>query len=145
MSAARPDDFFIWFPDVDFLPPEGFSALPADDSAGKQVSFGVVTLVHVQYIHPICHQVPHRFCLLMCDDWWMAVFDEILVSLPVVYPSDKREPCFCIGSLLQHIPFINGIFQNVLYHPVLPLFCTPDCWNAFLVQCLCYHIHSHAV
>jgi hypothetical protein len=88
MSAARPDDFFIWFPDVDFLPPEGSSALSADDSAGKQVSFGVVTLVHVQYIHPVCHQVAYRFCLLMCDDWQMAVFDEILVSLSVVYPAD---------------------------------------------------------
>ena len=43
---------------------------------GKQVSFGVVTLVHVQYIHPVCHQVPHRFCLLMCDDWRMAVLDD---------------------------------------------------------------------
>ena len=100
MSAARPDDLLIRFSDVDFLPPESSSALPADDFAGKQVSFGVVTLVHVQYIHPVCHQVPHRFCLLMCDDWRMAVFDEILVSLSVVYPADKWEPCFCIGSLL---------------------------------------------
>ena len=66
-------------------------------------------------------------------------------SLSVVYPADKREPCFCIGSLLQRISLINRIFQNVLYHPVLPFFCTPDCRNAFLVQCLCYHIHSHAV